>query len=179
MLTNEFNILDAEASGLGDDSYPIEIGFIVAGEPTDSPAVSTSSFLINPALAPDWTAWDEIAESHHQIAREDLVQGVSPDVAANILNDRLRGKVVLVDSLEWDRFWLGRLYAAAEMTPTYELRSVASLLHERGGDEAVAAYHELVENEASQHRALPDALQTQVWLRKILSNLNAPVADLA
>lgn len=167
-MLNAFTILDLEASGLEEDSYPIEAGFIVAGEPADALALSTSTFLINPASVPAWTAWDEIAESHHQILREELAVGVSPETAVNILNDRLRGQIVLVDSLPYDSFWLKRLYDAAETTPTFELRSVESVLLERGGAGAVAAYHQLVEEQDKSHRALPDAKQTHVWMRQIL-----------
>lgn len=173
-MLNAFTILDMEASGLGEDSYPIEAGFIVAGEPVGLPALSTSTFLINPASVPSWTAWDEVAEDRHQITREELVAGLSPDAAVAILNDRLRGQVVLVDSLPYDSFWLKRLYAAAETTPTFELRAVEDLLRERGGQTAVDAYHRLVEEQDVAHRALPDARQTQAWLRQILGSAVEP-----
>jgi len=50
--------LDVEASGLGPDSFPIEIGWAILGGPA-------GSVLIKPA--PDWSqdAWDETAEDLH------------------------------------------------------------------------------------------------------------------
>ena len=66
--------LDIEASGLGEHSFPIEIGWAI-------PFDKERGFLIRPA--PDWTYWSAIAEEvFHRISRDELLrEGIPADEA--------------------------------------------------------------------------------------------------
>ncbi len=58
--------LDFEASGLGPDSYPIEVAWGFFGIET------TFSYLIRPAE--HWTDWDPVAEDLHELSRATLFE---------------------------------------------------------------------------------------------------------
>src|SRR5690606_30224105 len=112
-----------EASGLSDDSYPIE----VAWQHRFNPSLF-DTFLIKPAST--WTHWDSYAEhSVHRIPRAELlINGIDVVTAARRLNDQLAHQVVYSDCVDKDRFWLSRLYQAAKMEPAFDIRSVLTLL---------------------------------------------------
>jgi len=81
---NEPLIVDVEASGFGGDSYPIEIGLALE---------DGSKFCTLIAPAPDWTLWDDEAETVHRISRDILeTYGKPMQDVANFLNDILAGK---------------------------------------------------------------------------------------
>ena len=103
--------IDLEASGLARESYPIEI----AWKCTKSGA--SDCFLINPDTVPEWHYWDECAEELHGI-EPDMLQreGISADQACFRLNRALAGKDVVSDAVEYDGFWLRRLFDACDMS---------------------------------------------------------------
>jgi hypothetical protein len=103
--------VDCEASGLGPDSYPIEIGWCLA----DSGMTGSGSCLIVPA--PSWTSWDPEAERVHQISRYVLqAGGVSVSRAADALSKATHGRALFADSSH-DSGWVGRLFDAAGRQP--------------------------------------------------------------
>lgn len=92
---------DCEASSLGKDSYPIEIGWCLA----DTGAVA--SCLIAPADG--WTDWDPEAERVHGITHATLrTDGISPPEAAERLCRAVRGRTLYADSFR-DVEWLHKL----------------------------------------------------------------------
>ena len=109
--------LDIEASSLGPDSYPIEI----AWSGTDG---QSDSFLIEPVS--NWSDWDSFAElTVHRVSKAELsTRGISVEQAAQRLNRSLRGQVVLVDSLNWDGFWIERLFDAAKINSQFDLQDM-------------------------------------------------------
>jgi hypothetical protein len=160
--------LDFEASSLGKDSFPIEIGW--AGEDG-----SEETHLIRPG--PDWTDWDASAEAIHGISRATLL--VEGEPASNVGRHVLQ---VLGDhdlyatAPSWDGMWLSRLLRAAGL-PRHAMRvqdseeaHVGAVIEAFGGDPAdpfirAEALDLLFEARLRMHpgppvhRALADAVQ--------------------
>jgi hypothetical protein len=104
--------LDVEASGLSDESYPIEVAW-------NNEDGVVSSFLVKISLVPEWTHWDPNAEKLHGITREMLEEGgIAPGAACNVLRTELRGMTVHSDSTMFDQFWLHRLFNAGANCPS-------------------------------------------------------------
>lgn len=111
---------DIEASGLDDASYPIEIGWSL-------PDGRTRSFLIKPE--PEWTHWDEAAEDLHGISREELEKnGLPPVLIAAKMNQDLVGLTLFFDGGKFDKDWITKLFAAAGISPAFDVSSVYRLL---------------------------------------------------
>lgn len=132
-------VLDIEASGLSEDSYPIEIGWV------DLDGQRCDTFLIRPE--PGWTYWDPIAEETiHGISKTELQgQGISAQEAATRLSHRLTGCRVIVDAVEWDQFWMKRLFSSSTVNCDFQFCSVGDVLPEKWWEHA------------HLHRALADA----------------------
>ncbi len=123
--------IDFEASGFGEDSYPIEVAWNSAGG-------AVESYLINCDCIADWTYWDPAAERDaHQISQDHLERlGDPPSVVANRMNERLAGLVLYSDAPDFDGLWLSRLFEAVDLTPVFKLGSAQALF-----DLAVADCH--------------------------------------
>jgi hypothetical protein len=153
-------VLDVEASGFGRGSYPIEVGFVL-------PDGQAWCSLVRPE--PDWRHWDPAAEQVHRITPALLQAHGRPcrEVALQ-LNQRLRGLSVYSDGWAHDYSWLGRLYEAAELQPSYRLDNLFSLL-----DEPRLARWDAAREAAAQrlqlqrHRASADARMLQQALRSL------------
>lgn len=153
--------LDIEASGFGRDGYPIEIGYIRE----DGRSWCT---LIRPL--PEWTHWDERAEPAHGIPRAALLaHGRPPAAVARALNEALAGRTVYCDGWAHDYTWLGLLYEAAALIPSFRLESVLRLLDEgRRAALDPALQHARQHQDGQRHRASHDARVLQAALRAVL-----------
>ncbi|PSL13218.1 hypothetical protein CLV44_11347 [Marinobacterium halophilum] len=139
--------IDLEASGLARESYPIE----VAWKCTESGASDT--FLINPGTVGGWDYWDECAEELHGIEPELLAQeGISADAACSRLNAALAGRDVISDALEYDGFWLRRLFRACDVEPGFLLVGLEAVL----STEERIQYQFIARAQFRRHRALQD-----------------------
>lgn len=165
--------LDFEASSLGDDSYPIEVGW--AGEDGAS-----ETHLIRPA--PEWTDWDPTAEAVHGLARERLVaEGEPHDAVARRALEALRPHEVYVSAPSWDGKWMSVLLRGAGL-PRHALRlKNADEAHWQAAIDAlrgripdgevetlavslVREAHLRLQNGPPRHRALADAqAELAVW----------------
>ncbi|CAN7238639.1 hypothetical protein LJR219_000941 [Phenylobacterium sp. LjRoot219] len=164
--------LDFEASSLGPDSYPIEVGW--AGEDG-----SLESWLIRPA--PDWTDWDPTAEALHGLSRERLLAAGQPlEAVARRALEALSDHEVYVSAPSWDGKWMSVLLRAAGL-PRHALRlkdvdeaaraAVAEALPGRPDDELamlatvfLAAARRRLADEPPKHRALADAqAELAIW----------------
>jgi hypothetical protein len=166
--------LDFEASSLGDDSYPIEVGWVFEdGREEDH--------LIRPA--PAWTDWDEEAEAMHGISREALEAGGEPhEAVARRVLDELSTHAVYVSAPSWDGKWLSVLLRAGGF-PRHAMRfrdsdeammeaATAGLAPSIPASDLDAAAADLVESVRRKaaarpvsHRALDDARQERdLWL---------------
>jgi hypothetical protein len=165
--------LDFEASSLGDDSYPIEVGWAAEDG-------SAEAHLIKPAAS--WTDWDPAAEAVHRIPREELQRLGEPHgrVARRML-EVLGEHKLFASAPSWDGKWMSVLLRAAGL-PRHALRLKGSDEAHRGaareilrghvpGDklEAIAAdilktVRRCIAAGPPPHRALPDAqIELDVW----------------
>jgi len=158
-VADRLAFFDIEASGLGPDSFPIEVGWAFASG-------SSGSFLVRPA--PTWTldAWDPLAEDIHGISYEQVLnQGISPWDAALRLNRLMAPPgetrlTVVSDAVEMDTFWLDRLFEESPEDRAFEVRDVNWLRQvlPPHGDEGQHS------SESRIHRAEADArLLMQPW----------------
>ncbi|GGO81094.1 hypothetical protein GCM10011348_19350 [Marinobacterium nitratireducens] len=139
--------LDFEASGLGPRSYPIEVAW------QDAASGEHDSFLVSPQGVPGWDDWSESAENIHGISRAQLeAEGVGAQQACRRLNRALEGRCVYCDALEFDVFWLRRLYEAAGMRPLFRLQGLESLL----AGERLQRFLDRIASQQRRHRALDD-----------------------
>lgn len=124
--------LDFEASSLGQDSYPIEIGWVFADGRAEG-------HLIRPA--PDWTDWNPAAEAIHGIPRATLErEGASVEAVAARMVDVLAGHQLYASAPSWDGKWLSALLRAAGL-PRHQLRLQDSEVAQREAAAALLALH--------------------------------------
>jgi DNA polymerase III epsilon subunit-like protein len=141
----------------------------------------SESYLIKPA--PSWVDWDPGAEALHGISRAMLeAEGVSHDVVAHRLLDRLSDHVVYASAPSWDGKWLSVLFRAAGI-PRHAMRlKDTDEAYVEAAVEVLSANVPLAEVSAIAceivgqaldvaeqcpvgHRALADAEQArQIWL---------------
>lgn len=147
-MSDKLIIIDFEASGLGDESYPIEAGWVNRADPGHR-----DSFLIRPSA--EWTYWDQFAEEKiHKIGRPELLSsGLDAPEACLRLNEALDGLRVYSDAAQTDRFWMSKLFQSAGVEPRFSIASVYELIP---GDKADAFQRKLKSYELP-HRALADA----------------------
>jgi len=168
-------IIDIEASGFGDRSYPIEVGVALKDN-------SKYCALIRPA--PDWTWWDHDAEKVHGITREMLeLHGKPLQEVATKLNSLLDGKTLYSDGWGVDKPWLTTLFQAARMRMHFYVSPLELILSEFQMDHWHKTKHRVVEDMVkTRHRASYDAWAIQeTYNRTLLAaigqrRLNTPVA---
>jgi hypothetical protein len=155
-----FAILDMEASGFGRNSYPIEVGYVLA----DGSSFCT---LIRPE--PNWTHWDEQAEQTHGISRAIAERhGQDATTVAHKLNANLAGKTLYSDGWANDYSWLGKLFDAANISPHFKLDNLRILLTEQEAERWHVVKHAMAqETQIDRHRASADAKLLQLTLAKI------------
>lgn len=153
-------VIDIEASGFGRGSYPIEVGFVL-------PDGEAWCSLVRPE--PGWLHWDATAAQVHGITQESLLRhGRSCRDIAELLNRRLRGLTVYTDGWAHDYSWMGRLYEAADLLPSFRLDNLFVLL-----DEARLAHWDATRQAMAQrlqlqrHRASADARVLQETVREL------------
>lgn len=168
--------LDFEASSLGKESYPIEVGWVFAsgGEETH---------LIRPA--PSWTDWSAESEATHHLTRDRLLaEGTPHNEVAKRMIDVLSGHALFATAPSWDGQWLSRLLRGAGL-PRHALRlqdsdvahedAIMQILREAGVPEReLAALAKTILGQARlkdeadgapDHRALADAKrELRIWL---------------
>lgn len=155
-------IIDIEASGLGNGSYPIEIG--LALDPGERFCT-----LIRPAA--DWEHWDGHAHSVHGIDRDTLSKrGLPVNEVAHQLNARLDGKVVFSDAWGLDSSWINTLYHAAGINKSFGVSALEIIMSEP----QIAIWRETRDSVAGElglrrHRASNDARIIQETYRRTLA----------
>jgi hypothetical protein len=159
-------IIDVEASGFGDRSYPIEVGVALDDD-------TKYCSLILPA--PDWDHWDNDAEKVHRIARDILETygNPIPEIAAR-LNQLLAGKTLFTDGWVVDKPWLTTLFYKAHMPMNFTVSALEIILSEQ----QMARWHEtkeriLGEVEKHRHRASFDAWIVQQTYKRTLAESGA------
>ncbi|RXJ73721.1 hypothetical protein CS022_08290 [Veronia nyctiphanis] len=156
--------LDFESSGLSDESYPIEVGYSL-------PDGTSYSLLIDPhSSAEQWVSWDQnLEEYEHGISRSELeTRGLPVQKVCRHLNENLFCYDHILCDSQWDLFWLGRLYRAAHMRPSFTLKEVGHWLN---GFDGVCRedFASAISNLTFIHRAEPDAKCIRRALSSVLS----------
>jgi len=164
-------LIDVEASGLHDGSYPTEVAWV------GHDLLRGGSCLVRPPthwLASPWSAEAEAVTGISQVMLG--CYGLPPEVVAEHLNADLAGELPLTDAPLMDGRWLTMLFNEAGVAPSWTLpaddrpcdvgRVVLGILSEAGqGEMAVAAAHEqrvrLMAEAAGlrEHRAMDDAIR--------------------
>jgi DNA polymerase III subunit epsilon len=158
--------VDFEASGLGRDSFPIEIGLSWI----DGDAVTTWSSLIRPSE--DWNldAWSATSARIHGISLEELATAPAASGVAEQAWSLLCGKMACSDAPEFDEFWAGRLFWGLPQAFDPRIHYVHSVfdyaLTRAGSDRA----YETLASLPAPHRAGPDA---ERYAQAFLSGLRA------
>lgn len=147
--------IDLEASGLGARSWPVEVGW--AGLAGDVHAI-----LVQPHPAWPEEAWDMRAEALHGLTRETLEQSgkAAPEICQQ-LNDALTDVDVYSDAVDWDSFWLYRLFAAAGVRQRFALKDFGVLMRPLAGRIDPGVFIRAARLAPRKHRAGPDALHLQ------------------
>ncbi|MDL2339156.1 MAG: hypothetical protein QFE16_15060 [Pseudomonadota bacterium] len=157
-------MLDIEASGFGRASYPIEIGYVL-------PDGGSYCTLIRPEA--NWTHWDPEAQQLHHIARDTAVlHGRPPIDIARHLNDALFGQTVYTDGWANDYSWLGALFDAADLSPSFHIENLRALLSDTEAEHWHAIKDQVGrEMKLQRHRASSDARLLQMTLRRLRMTL--------
>lgn len=147
-------IIDIEASGLGSQSYPVEIAWASA------PHYEVTSHLIRPL--PGWlaveSAWDRKAEKLHGLSRELLLEEgrcvyeVSEFILASFV-----GADLYSDSPEFDEHWLNMIIKHKKTS--FSVRDIEDIIP-RTIDAATRRKTKLAafRGSCSRHRAGTDVL---------------------
>ena len=156
-------VLDVEASGFGRNSYPIEIGFVLSDG-------HTFCTLVRPEA--HWTHWDAQAEAIHHISRDLIVsRGVPVAEVARTINAKLAGQTVYSDGWVNDYSWIGALFDAADMSPSFKLENLRALLDDAQADRWHAVKAQVSsERGVQRHRASADARLLQLTLLRLRSD---------
>jgi hypothetical protein len=166
-MTQHFrpNIIDFEASGLGNNTYPIEVGVILRNG-------NKFCALITPA--PEWQHWDEQAEKIHGISRETLQKYGKPvrEVAIE-LNQFILNETVYSDCWVVDKPWMSTLFAQAKVIPSFNLCALEMILKEQQLPLWSNTKQQVLEELGiTRHRASSDALLIQeTYVRTRLQGL--------
>lgn len=156
---NNPNIIDIEASGFGDESYPIEIGLVLS---------SGSKFCTLIFPAKEWSHWNKEAEQLHHISHEMLITYGKPITeVALILNKMLEGLTLYSDGWVVDKPWLITLFNAAGIEMKFSVSPLEMILSEA----QMNIWHDTkdkiaIEEKIQRHRASNDAWLIQETYRQ-------------
>jgi hypothetical protein len=149
--------LDFEASGLGEGSYPIEVGLAIWLR-SAAPIQSWSTLIVP---TEDWITsgvWKSKSAEIHKIDQSELFTGLKPAVVINAMNKLARlGAAVLCDGGKYDRYWLERLTDAADQDVGFLLGSW-EVLTNHFSDAQMRRFCEFQAEYPAPHRAGPDAV---------------------
>ena len=165
-------IIDVEASGFGSNSYPIEVGVVMANG-------LRFSRLIRPM--PDWTHWDPEAEALHGISQAQLQRyGHCPFEVAGQLNELLVGQTVYSDGWVVDKPWVETLFNRVGIERQFYISPIEAITSEQQLEQWQPARKQLTPQMGSRiHRALDDAMliQETYVLTRMQQNSTGKVAQ--
>jgi hypothetical protein len=149
--------LDFEASGLGERTYPIEVGIAVWDGPKHP--IRAWSSLIQPTL--EWARdgdWQPESEPVHNIQRAELAEAPTAAEVFDTLTRIVRiGSIAFCDGGRHDSHWLQRLVRAAQGQSTIVLAhwDFACLPF---SERQMGRYLDFRNETPVPHRAGPDAI---------------------
>lgn len=116
------NVIDFQTCGSSPSSYPIEIAVVLFNG-------TIYHSLIKPPS--NWHYWSMKSEKIHGISREMLENcGKSFNDVCVDLNEVCGGHTIFCDRWEHDSMCLKKLYAAADLSPSFKLSPIGHLLDE-------------------------------------------------
>lgn len=146
--------IDFEASGLGDDGYPIEVGVAWDGGSFES--------LITPIEK--WTYWNSQAQKTHGISRRKLEKEGRPAIeVAEELNKLFKGQTLWCDS-KFDVWWCDVFFEAVGIEQKFEVKNIAKSLPTELWERLLV---EVPPRDQVKHRALEDALDLKESWEKV------------
>ena len=157
-----FVFLDFEASGLGPQSWPIELGVSWI---TPDLKVETYANLIKPS--DDWAEdeWSPVSADAHGIPRRDLDTAPSVDVVARDFLTILGDRIALSDAPGFERFWLETLLEAAQLVNTVEIRDFDGTTFQTFPPTVMDHLYPQMTRGGAVHRAGADSVRmAQIWL---------------
>lgn len=172
--------IDFEASGLGEDSWPVEIGVAwLAGN-----QIEMRSSLIRPR--PEWPAseWSPESAAIHGIPREALNSAPSADAVATEYAALLAGRLVLSDARLYDERWWRRLAVLLDPVQDVVIRDfeVTAFASFRRSPHALDVVLETYTRTHAPHRAGPDARRlAKAWLEglRVMNGMGGAPSDKA
>lgn len=166
-MNKEINIIDFEATGLGQLSYPIQVAVILDdGTTYDAYIHPTDDWLEN------WE-WDMEAEKIHNIPFKLLADVGKPvEVVAQELNEFIGKHKVYCDGGRYDIHWKNALFDAANIKPTFVLNDT----YELAPNQWLGEYKEGIgcDMGLKEHDALNDVKIIQECIRRIINTRNQP-----
>jgi hypothetical protein len=118
--------IDLEASGLSENSFPLEIGWTKDG-------VNFKDYFIKPESDWDRNSWSQVAENLHGIHLADVeYSGLLCEDIAKEMNSDLQEFLLLSDSVTHDIKWVNMIFAAAKIERKFKIVSIESFLKKMG-----------------------------------------------
>ncbi|MDH5447031.1 MAG: hypothetical protein OEY52_15900 [Gammaproteobacteria bacterium] len=156
-------IIDIEASGSGEGSYPIEIGLVMEDG-------AAHCYLVQPYS--DWTLWDKETEKLHRLTRETVERfGMDGAYVARQLNKLLEGKTIYSESWDLDHAWLNCLFERAGIAQKFELQHLSIITSEEQLMAWDTVRDQVIEESGlKRHRASADARITQTTWQQTQSD---------
>ena len=161
--------IDFESSGLGEDSWPIEVGVAWLDE---NGKVIVDSKLIKPK--PEWSesAWSEKSADVHGISRTDLEDAEPAEDVALWLAQAVGNRPLISDAPQFDGAWLRRLAAHKMSCEVHELQKALLWAFASDGKlrpGRLAAANKFRSKQKPKHRAGEDAANlAHVWRKALL-----------
>ncbi len=174
MITMNYIVIDIEASGFGNDSYPIEFAW-------GNSRLGIDSFLINPASLVDWTHWSVEAEQVHHIARHTLLtEGIDPTQAWTQISELFAVYRVYSDNPPYDAGWLRAFSCLGVNTSLIQVHDTGDIIRrhlddqQNDCDSVEHIYRQAAQISPPTHRAASDV----AFLLKAIELSASPAAAL-
>ena len=122
----KLGFIDIEASGLSEDSFPLEIGWTIDGDYVES-------FLVKPDKQWNINSWSNEAKKLHNIELKDVIDfGNENEKIAKKMNEDLEGFVLLSDSVSHDIRWVNMIFSASLIERKFKIVSIEKFLKRIG-----------------------------------------------
>lgn len=160
----KYAVLDFEACGLSDTSWPIEVGVSMMR----SGRVETWSSLIRPEDDWDQSEWLEASAETHGIPMADLDYAPPAAVVAKQLLAKVSGRIVLSNAPGYERLWLNRLLDVVGRRDAIRIQDYHAVTTSVLSDDphGLSRVLEWLACSEIPHRAGPDAERlVRAWMR--------------
>jgi DNA polymerase III epsilon subunit-like protein len=175
-MVNPVPVIDLEASGLSENSFPIEVGIYVE----EYGQVISESWLIKPVDI--WLndgQWSDAAFNIHRISKDTLIkEGIDGYKVCNILNQLLGDMIIYSDAPDHDQMWLSKLFNYWNIEQLFYLDYILDYEYQYYKKQLFnMSFQEWNESKAdvvkefnlTKHRAKDDALMLNKAFQKIIN----------